>query len=200
MLALIAPLSWRHAAYTSGRWEKALVRFGTWPKTSRSVSYIRVSSPEASPSGTVSMNVMAAVSHACFACALDDRQAPAQRGPAGGRVLLHGDPRRHDRRHRGAADERVAGRPAELDRARHDRLSADTRRAHPAQWLDDRSLRAAEGVPLGHRDLHPRLAGMRAEHDAHRARGAAHRPGRRRGDDGPRRADRRPRAGREEPD
>src|SRR5512133_1609451 len=98
MFALIAPLSWRHAAYTSGRWQKALVRFGRWPKTSRSVSYIFVSSAEASPSTTVSMNVMTAVSPACFAARSDDRQAAAQRGPPGGRVLLHGDPRRNDRR------------------------------------------------------------------------------------------------------
>src|SRR6478735_4169796 len=124
MLALIAPFSWRHAAYTSGRWEKARVRFGTWPKISRSVSYIWLSSPEASPSGTVSMNVMAAVSLPCFAARSDDRQAAAQRGAPGGRVLLHGDSRWHHRRHCGAADERVAGGAAEFDGARHHRLSA----------------------------------------------------------------------------
>ena len=35
-------------------------------------------------------------------------------------------------------------------------------------WMTD-PLRAAAGLPVGHRDLHPGLAGLRAEHDARRA-------------------------------
>src|SRR5436190_10128032 len=82
MPALIAPLSCRHAAYTAGRWEKARVKFGRWPRAARSVSYICVSSPEASPSGTVSMNVMTAVSPACLPARSDDR------GGSGDRALI----------------------------------------------------------------------------------------------------------------
>src|SRR4051812_27908391 len=60
MLPLIAPLSCPQAAYTSGRSETPLVRLGTWPKISRSVSYISATAPVASSSAIVWMKVMSA--------------------------------------------------------------------------------------------------------------------------------------------
>src|SRR5437868_13060336 len=60
MLLLIAPFSWRQAAYASGRSENAFVKLGRSPNVSRSVPYISATAPLARSSGVVSMNVMAA--------------------------------------------------------------------------------------------------------------------------------------------
>src|SRR5436305_9814592 len=58
MPLLIAPFSWRQAAYASGMSENAFVKLGRRPNVSRSVAYISATASLARSSGVVSMNVM----------------------------------------------------------------------------------------------------------------------------------------------
>ena len=118
-----------------------------------------------------------------------ERRACPQRRAAGRRVLLHGAPRRDDRRDRDPADQHIASHHGRCGRLGRHRVSGDGGRAHPSQCLAHAALRLPASAAVGHHDLHPGLDRLRGEPKLRRAPGDARAPGRRRRDDGPGRAD-----------